>query len=85
MIFICRKIKIQMPARAQIVYFICNFPKDKFFLRKFNVKHKILQQNLKISYPGVGNEGGWAEYSGKKAQKNRQYKDCRFQVVITIC
>ena len=45
MIFICRKIKIQMPARAQIVYFICNFPKDKFFLRKFNVKHKILQQN----------------------------------------
>jgi hypothetical protein len=50
MIFICRKVKIQMPARAQIVYFICNFPKDKFFLRKFNVKHKILQQNLKINY-----------------------------------
>lgn len=49
MIFICRKVKIQMPARARIVYFICNFPKDKFFLRKFNVKHKILQQNLKTN------------------------------------
>jgi hypothetical protein len=81
MIFICRKVKIQMPARAQIVYFICNFPKDKFFLRKFNVKHKILQQNLKINYPGVGNGGCGLNIQEKKHKKTGSIKTAGFRLL----
>ena len=69
-----------MPARAQIVYFICNFPKDKFFLRKFNVKHKILQQNLKINYPGVGNGGG-LNIQEKKHKKTGSIKTAGFRLL----
>jgi len=70
-----------MPARAQIVYFICNFPKDKFFLRKFNVKHKILQQNLKINYPGVGNGGSGLNIQEKKHKKTGSLYTAGFRLL----